>query len=175
MYPSLPRSHLVSCYPDGSVNPARASTRNLLPAFQVSLCSKVSHNWRRVLSHHQVSQCYQCFKTSLPDDSTCFMYLTKKKKKKLTFGITLIWVKFRNWIKRRKQTEWKIYKRHDTRQICSKRTTDRFVHFISKLDRKKDRMLISLLTKHINLQYMLHKARRVKTPLCRRRSSEKKM
>ncbi len=34
-------------------------------------------------------------------------------------------------------------------------------------------MLVGLLTEHINLQYMLHKMRRAKTPLCRRCSAEK--
>ncbi len=36
-------------------------------------------------------------------------------------------------------------------------------------------MLIGLLTGHINLQYMLHKVRRAKTPSCRRYGVEKEM
>ncbi len=47
------------------------------------------------------------------------------------------------------------------------------VQFISKLDRKHCRMLVGLLTRHINLQYMLHKMRRAKTPSCRRCGVEK--
>ncbi len=34
-------------------------------------------------------------------------------------------------------------------------------------------MLVGLLTGHINLQYMLHKMRRAKTPSCRRCGVEK--
>ncbi len=34
-------------------------------------------------------------------------------------------------------------------------------------------MLVALLTGHINLQYMLHKMRRPKTPQCRRCGAEK--
>ncbi len=41
---------------------------------------------------------------------------------------------------------------------------DRYVQFISKLDRKHCRMEVGLLTRHINLQYMLHKMKRAKTP-----------
>ncbi len=37
----------------------------------------------------------------------------------------------------------------------------------SPLDRKHCRMLVGLLTGHINLQYMLHKIRRAKTPHAR--------
>ncbi len=51
--------------------------------------------------------------------------------------------------------------------------TDRYVQFISQLDRKHCRMFIGLLTVHINLQYMLHKLRRAKTPSCRRYGAEK--
>ncbi len=48
-----------------------------------------------------------------------------------------------------------------------------YVHFISKLGRKHCRMLIRLLTGHINLQYMLRKMRRAKTPSCRKCGAEK--
>ncbi len=50
---------------------------------------------------------------------------------------------------------------------------DRYVQFIRKLDRKHCRTLAGLLTGHINLQYMLHKMRRAKTPSCGRCSAEK--
>ncbi len=53
------------------------------------------------------------------------------------------------------------------------RPTDRYVQFISKLDRKHCRMLVGLLIGHINLQYMLHKIRRAKTPSRRRYGVEK--
>ncbi len=46
------------------------------------------------------------------------------------------------------------------------------VYFISKLDRKHCRMLVGLLTRHINLYFTLHKMRRAKNP-CRRCSAEK--
>ncbi len=36
-------------------------------------------------------------------------------------------------------------------------------------------MLVGLLTRRINLQYMLHKMRRAKTPLCRRCDAEKEI
>ncbi len=45
--------------------------------------------------------------------------------------------------------------------------------FKSKLHRKHYRMLVGFLTGHINLQYMLHKMRRAKTPSCRRCGAEK--
>ncbi len=51
--------------------------------------------------------------------------------------------------------------------------TDTYNQFISKLGRKHCRMLVGLLTGHINLQYMLHKLRSAKTPSCRRCGSEK--
>ncbi len=50
---------------------------------------------------------------------------------------------------------------------------DRYVRFISKLNRKHTTMLVGLLTRHINLQYMLHKMRRAKAPSCRRCGAEK--
>ncbi len=34
-------------------------------------------------------------------------------------------------------------------------------------------MLVGLLTRHINLQYMLHNMRKAKTPTCRRCGAEK--
>ncbi len=58
-------------------------------------------------------------------------------------------------------------------QLCLEGPTDGYVQFISKLDRKHCRMLIELLTGHINLQYMLHKMRRAKIPSCRRCGAEK--
>ncbi len=58
-------------------------------------------------------------------------------------------------------------------QLCLEGPTDRYIQFISKLDRKHCRMLIGLLTGHINLQYMLHKMRGAKSPLCRRCGAEK--
>ncbi len=63
--------------------------------------------------------------------------------------------------------------KYGTSQLCLEGPTDRYVQFISKLDRKHCRMLVGLLTGHINLQYMLHKMRRVKTPSCRRCGAEK--
>ncbi len=43
----------------------------------------------------------------------------------------------------------------------------------SELDKKHCRMLVGLLTGHINLQYMLHKVRRTRTPSCRRCAADK--
>ncbi len=51
--------------------------------------------------------------------------------------------------------------------------TDRYVQFISKLDRKDCRLLVGLLTGHINLLYMLHKMRRAETPSRWRCGAEK--
>ncbi len=60
-----------------------------------------------------------------------------------------------------------------TSQLCPEGPTDRYLQFISKLDRKHCRMLIGLLTRHIDLQYMLHKVRKAKTHSCRRCGAEK--
>ncbi len=49
------------------------------------------------------------------------------------------------------------------------------VQFISKLDRKHGRILAGLLTKHINLHYMLHKMRRAMNPSCWKCGAEKEM
>ncbi len=68
--------------------------------------------------------------------------------------------KIRNWTEKRKQTEWKVCEKHGTSQPCWGGPTDTYVQFISKLDRKHCRMLVGLLTRHINLQYMQHKMRR---------------
>ncbi len=59
--------------------------------------------------------------------------------------------KIRDWIEKRKQTEWKVCEKYWTSQLCLEGPTDRYVQFISKLDRKHCRMLIGLLTGHINL------------------------
>ncbi len=40
----------------------------------------------------------------------------------------------------------------DQTQLCLEGPIDRYVQFISKLDRKHYRMLVGLLTGHINLQ-----------------------
>ncbi len=71
-----------------------------------------------------------------------------------------------------KQTEWRVGQRYRIRQLCLKGPADRYVR--CKLDRKYCRMLVGLLTRHINLHYMLHKMRRAKTPSCRRCGAEKK-
>ncbi len=76
---------------------------------------------------------------------------------------------------KRKQTEWGICERYGTSQLCLEGPTDRYVQFISKLDRKHSRMLLGLLTGHINLQYMLYKMRKAKTPSCRRCGAEKEI
>ncbi len=81
--------------------------------------------------------------------------------------------KIKNWIEKRKQTEWKVCEKYWTSQVCLEGPTDRYIQFKSKLDRKHCRMLIGLLTGHINLQHMLHKMRRAKTPSCRRCGAEK--
>ncbi len=81
--------------------------------------------------------------------------------------------KIRNWFEKRKQTEWEVCEKYGTSQLCLEELTDRYVQFISKLDRNHCRMLVGLLTGHINLQYMLHKMRRAKTPSCRRCGAEK--
>ncbi len=71
--------------------------------------------------------------------------------------------------------EWKVCERYGTKQLFLEGSTDRYAKFISKLDRKHCRMLVGLLTEHINLQYMLHKMRRAKTPACRRCGAEKEI
>ncbi len=81
--------------------------------------------------------------------------------------------KIRNWIEKRKQTKWEVCENNGTNQLCLEGPTDRYVRFISKLDGKHCRMLVGLLTGHINLQCMLHKMRRAKTPSCRRCGAEK--
>ncbi len=81
--------------------------------------------------------------------------------------------KIGDWVGKRKQIEWKVCEKYGTSQLCLEGPTDRYVQFISKLDRKHCTMLIGLLTGHINLQYMLHKMRRAKTTLCRRYGAEK--
>ncbi len=60
----------------------------------------------------------------------------------------------RNWIGKRKQMKWRICERYGTSQLYLERSTNRYVQFISKLDRKHCRMLVGLRTRHINLQYM---------------------
>ncbi len=72
--------------------------------------------------------------------------------------------KIRSWIEKRKQIEWKVCEKYGTSQLCLEGITNRYVQFISKLDRKHCRMLVGLLTGHINLQYIQHKMRRTKTP-----------
>ncbi len=80
----------------------------------------------------------------------------------------------RNWIGKRKQTtKWRVCERYGTSQSFLKGPADRYVQFISKLDRKHCRMLVELLTMHMNLHYMLYKMRRAKTPSCRRCGAEK--
>ncbi len=69
------------------------------------------------------------------------------------------------------QTEWKVCEKYVTSQLCPEGPTDRYVQYISKLDRKHCRMLVGLLTGHINLQHMLHKMR-AKTPSFRRCGAE---
>ncbi len=54
--------------------------------------------------------------------------------------------KIRNWIEKRKQTERKVCKKNGTSQRCPEGITDRYVQFVSKLDRKHCRMLVGLLT-----------------------------
>ncbi len=69
--------------------------------------------------------------------------------------------------------ELRVCRTYGARQLGLREPTDSFVQFISKLDRKHCRMLLGFLTRHVNLQYMLHKMRRAKTPLCRRYGVEK--
>ncbi len=66
-----------------------------------------------------------------------------------------------------------VCERNGTSQLCLDGPTERYIQFISKLDRKHCRMLVGLLNRHVNLQYMLHKKRRAKTPSCRRCGAEK--
>ncbi len=56
--------------------------------------------------------------------------------------------------------------RYGTSLLRLERPTERYVPFISKLDRKHCRMLVGFLTGHINLQ-MLQKMRRATTPSSR--------
>ncbi len=69
--------------------------------------------------------------------------------------------------------EWRVCKRCGTSQLFLEGPTDRYIQFINKLDRKHCSMLVGLLTGRINLHYMLHKMRRLKTPLCRKCDAEK--
>ncbi len=71
--------------------------------------------------------------------------------------------------------EWKVCERYGTSQLFLEGLTERYVQFISKLYRKHCRMLVGLLTGHINLHYMLRKMRSAKIPSCRRCSAEKEM
>ncbi len=48
-----------------------------------------------------------------------------------------------------------------------------YIWFINKLDRKYCWMLVRLLTGHINLHYMLHKIKKLKTSSCGGRGAEK--
>ncbi len=81
--------------------------------------------------------------------------------------------KIRNWIEKRKQLEWKVCEKYEISQLCLEAPTGRYVHFISKPDRKHFRILVGLLTGHINLQYMLHKMGRARPPSCRSCGAEK--
>ncbi len=49
--------------------------------------------------------------------------------------------KIRNWIGKRKQTEWKICEKYGTSQLYLEGPTDRYVQLISKLDRKHGSLL----------------------------------
>ncbi len=69
--------------------------------------------------------------------------------------------------------EWKVCEKYETSPLCLEGPTNRYVQFISKLNRKHCRTSVEPLTSHINLQYMLHKVRRAKTTLCRRCGAEK--
>ncbi len=69
--------------------------------------------------------------------------------------------------------DWRVCERYGTNQLNLEGPTNRYVQFISKLDRKYCRILVGLLTRHINLQYMLHKMWRAKTSSCRRCGAEK--
>ncbi len=62
---------------------------------------------------------------------------------------------------------------YGTNQLCLEGPNYRYVQFISKLDRKHCRMMVGLLTGHINLQYMQQKMRKAKTPSYRRYGAEK--
>ncbi len=76
--------------------------------------------------------------------------------------------KIRNWIEKRKQTKWEVCKKYGTSQLCLEGPTDRYVLFISKLDRKHYRMLVGLLTGHINLQCMLRADSLMQEMWCRK-------
>ncbi len=65
--------------------------------------------------------------------------------------------------------------RYGTGQLCLEVPANRYVQFISKLNRKHCRVFVGLLTGHINLQYMLQKMRRAKTPSCNRCGAEKEI
>ncbi len=98
---------------------------------------------------------------------------TYRSKILLPLSLSRFKSKIRNWIGKRKQTEWKVCVKYGTSQRSLEGPTDRYVQFISKLNRKHYRMLVEFLTGHINLQYMLHKMRRAKTPACRRCGAKK--
>ncbi len=57
--------------------------------------------------------------------------------------------KIKNWIGKRKQTEWRVCKRYLKSQLFLEGPTDRYVQFINKLDRKHCRMLVGFLTGHV--------------------------
>ncbi len=65
--------------------------------------------------------------------------------------------KIKNWIERRQQVEWKACEKYKISQIWLEKSNDRYVQYINKLNRKYCRMLVGLLTEHVNLRYMLQK------------------
>ncbi len=67
----------------------------------------------------------------------------------------------------------KVCKKYGTNQLCLEAPTDRYVQFISNMDRKHCRMLVGFLTGHISLQFMQCTMWRAKTSLCRRCGIEK--
>ncbi len=67
--------------------------------------------------------------------------------------------KIRNCTEKRKETEWKVYEKYATSQLCLKRSTNMYVWFISELDRKHCKMLIGILTRTVSENSFMRKIR----------------
>ncbi len=98
-------------------------------------------------------------------DHLLWFLLTCRPEPFLPLSLSRFKSKMINWIGKRKQAERRVWGRYGISQLFLEGPIGRYVQFVSKLDRKHCRMLIGLLTGHINLHYMLYKMRRAKTPL----------
>ncbi len=176
---SYPRKRLVkeqiTIYTDSQVTVAASGTKSLLVAVCIEKLTVLSEVNQLIIiwvpGHSGIQQTETADRLASKGARTRPIGL----KPFLSLSLSRFKSKIRNWIEKRKQTEWKVFEKYGTRQQGLERPTDRYIHFISKLDRKHFRILVGLLTGHINLQYMLHKMKRAKTSSCRRCGAEKEM